>query len=353
MLFFSAAGILLLNSCQKEDSMVIFEGHENDVTLAVNNSAVELMKDQAASNALRFSWNNPNYTFNTGLSSHNVSYTLDLDTNASFSSPVSASVMSDLGHEFTNRELNNLLTTLGLVPGVAQDVYARVRASLGPEVSQVVSNTVSFNATTYSDISITYLWVPGDYQGWNHATSPLLWSTNGVNYEGYVYVPGGGSREFKFSATNGWGGTNYGDGGGTISTAGDAPILKFPDNAEGQMYLLKVNLNNLTYTATETDWGIIGAATPGGWDNSTPMEWDAAAGVLKVTLDMGADAYKFRANNAWDINLGASPAGPEYLDYGGGDLVNAEPGTKTVILDLRAPAVNTPPKPFKYKFSIQ
>jgi hypothetical protein len=55
-----------------------------------------------------------------------------------------------------------------------------------------------------------------------------------------------------------------------------------------------------------TTVGIIGTATPGGWDNDTDMVQDAAdtaKWTLTITLVNGA--AKFRANNAWDVNWGA------------------------------------------------
>lgn len=219
----------------------------------------------------------------------------------------------------------------------------------------MISNTVMVNVTTYSDITISYLYVPGEYQGWNPGGAPKLWSTNGFIYEGYIWVPGGGTRKFKFTSAPNWGGVNYGFNGnpGELSTDGGASDLDLPANENGQLYLLRVNTTALTWSATATDWGVIGSATPGGWDNSTPMDYDPATGLLTAQVAMTAGAFKFRANNDWGINLGGSPVGDPYLDYGGNDLNNSTAGTVIVVLDLRTPAVNTPPTPFKYKYSIQ
>jgi hypothetical protein len=51
--------------------------------------------------------------------------------------------------------------------------------------------------------------------------------------------------------------------------------------------------------------GIIGTATPGGWDNETPMSLvDSASQTYAIELSLTAGECKFRANNAWDINWG-------------------------------------------------
>ncbi|MEN0002591.1 MAG: SusF/SusE family outer membrane protein [Bacteroidota bacterium] len=52
---------------------------------------------------------------------------------------------------------------------------------------------------------------------------------------------------------------------------------------------------------------IIGAATPGGWEADTQMEQDPMNPDLwTISIDLVTDELKFRANNAWDINWGAT-----------------------------------------------
>ena len=72
---------------------------------------------------------------------------------------------------------------------------------------------------------------------------------------------------------------------------------------------MTANFNNNTWTATKTTWGIIGDATPGGWNSDTPMTYDAVNQVWKVTCNMvSTGSYKFRANNAWAIDFGMDPS---------------------------------------------
>lgn len=176
------------------------------------------------------------------------------------------------------------------------------------------------------------LYVPGGHQGWNPATAPTLYSGNfDFKYSGYVYF-GEANTEFKFTSQPNWGGTNYGDGGdGTLSTDGGAGNLKV---TEAGMYKIDVDLTENSYTLTKTEWGLIGDATEGGWDNSTPMTYDPATRLWSVTTTLVDGAFKFRANNSWDINLGGELNNLSY----GGDNIPATAGSYTITLDLSDPA---------------
>ncbi|MEN6589414.1 MAG: SusF/SusE family outer membrane protein [Proteiniphilum sp.] len=172
------------------------------------------------------------------------------------------------------------------------------------------------------------LYVPGGHQGWDPATAPTLYNRNfDFKYDGYVYF-GAAGTEFKFTTEPSWSGTNYGDGGGgTLSTAGGN--LKVD---EAGMYKINVDLSGSpVYTMVKTEWGLIGDATAGGWDTSTPMTYDPVTGLWSVTASLGSGSFKFRANNGWDINLGGAM---NNLGYGGDNIPVAEAGTYLITLDL-------------------
>jgi starch-binding outer membrane protein SusE/F len=52
--------------------------------------------------------------------------------------------------------------------------------------------------------------------------------------------------------------------------------------------------------------------------------------VLKVTLDLSAGSFKFRANDAWTINWGGSLGG---LTQDGANIAVATAGNYTITLD--------------------
>lgn len=175
------------------------------------------------------------------------------------------------------------------------------------------------------------LYVPGAHQGWSPATAPTLYARNfDFKYDGYVYFDA--AHEFKITSAPNWDGTNYGDGGeGTLSTSGG----NLQVSAAG-FYRLNADLsgNPYTYSATKTEWGLIGSATPGGWDNSTPMTYNPETKLWTVTATLTAEEFKFRANNGWDINLGGDMLN---LTYGGENIKVTEAGTYLVTLDLNDP----------------
>jgi len=170
------------------------------------------------------------------------------------------------------------------------------------------------------------LYVTGNHQSWDPATAPTLYTANmDMIYDGFVYLDG----EYKFTSAPNWDNTNYGNGGdGKLSTDGGAGNL----NAEAGFYYLKANLNTLTYEQTKTEWGLIGDATPGGWDNSTPMTYNKESNTwtVETTLEEGKD-FKFRANNSWDINLGGSLT---KLTFGGDNIRIETSGTYVISLKL-------------------
>jgi hypothetical protein len=234
---------------------------------------------------------------------------------------------------------------MGLTPGSASPIAVRIVSNVNQyngsssSVAPAYSNTLLLNITPYG----LSLYVPGGYQNWDPGSAPILAPLDGKAglYEGYVNISGSGIQYFKYTNAPDWNHINYGDGGsGTFSTDGNAAGLSV---ANGGYYELTANLNNNTWTATPVVWGIIGDATPGGWNNDTPMSYDAAAMVWKVTASMKTNgSFKFRANNAWAIDFGIDNSGKllyadnPFVGYTAGlnNLSVPSDGDYTIILDL-------------------
>ncbi|SHF44633.1 Starch-binding associating with outer membrane [Mariniphaga anaerophila] len=184
------------------------------------------------------------------------------------------------------------------------------------------------------------IYVPGGYQDdsgyseneWAPETAPTLASVNSDNnYEGYIYFAEDNSQ-FKFTEGPNWD-ANWGDNNadGILEESGSNLVIP-----EAGMYKINVNLNNYSYTAVKTNWGLIGDATPGGWDNSTPMEFDAETKVWSVIAELGSGSFKFRANDKWDINLGDNDA-DGILEYEGSNMAISESGKYLITLYLGTP----------------
>ncbi|UBM62827.1 RagB/SusD family nutrient uptake outer membrane protein [Candidatus Sulfidibacterium hydrothermale] len=178
------------------------------------------------------------------------------------------------------------------------------------------------------------LHVPGSYQGWDPGNdSTVVASVNSDgNYEGYLYFKDAGT-EFKFVQGTTWTDPNWGDDGadGTLDPGG--ANIKV---ADAGYYKIDVDMNNLTYTAVKTTWGVIGDATPGGWTTDQDMTFDPSTGTWSVTVDLVKGSLKFRANHDWTINYGDNGA-DGILDAGGDNIQIPEAGTYVITLKLGVP----------------
>ena len=167
-----------------------------------------------------------------------------------------------------------------------------------------------------------------DY-GWTPELAPALRSPNGDGkYEGYAYMDG----DFKFTKERNWNAeynyesfTSY----DPIFTIGDGTNIKC---TEPGYYRLVADVSSGTLTATKLTWGLVGPATPGGWDAAsyTVMSYNMADDCWEITTDLNADEFKFTTNGTWDINLGGDSI--DDLSEGGPNLRINEAGTYTIKL---------------------
>jgi len=333
---FFAMIILVMASCKKDEVKVTTPGGTIPSLNSTAQSAV-LLKDETANEAYTLNWTKSDYGYSSV-----IKYTLQMDTDNSFATPKAYDMGAGLTRPFTVGEMNDYLIAEGIVGGDAADVYYRVIASVGNNQAQAISNVVTVHVTTFSsEVKLYYIWVPGSHQGWAPDAAPQLASVDEISYEGYVNFPDA-STDFKFTGKPNWDGPNYGLGStaNTLSTSGGNITI-----AGSGYYRFKVDIPALTWSYAKTDWGIIGDATEGGWDNSTPMTYDPASKkwTLATASLTGGKDIKFRANNSWDINVG-SDKGDGNLTNGGGNIRVAETGIYKIELDLS--------NPLKYKYAI-
>lgn len=247
---------------------------------------------------------------------------------------------------FTVKSFNGkLLDLLNLTAGVATDLQIRIVSAYKKDT--LFSAPVSLTVTTYQPIVVVdpvypALYIAGDFQEWaiDKAMRISAFRTDGI-YEGYINISEG-TREFKLYTIRDWNSESYGAGSGDALIVANCACSNFKANTYGY-YQFTANLNTMKFTLTPTTWGIVGNATPGGWDNSTPMIYNAITKTWSVTTNMLKDgSWKFRANNNWDINFGINSDGNlSYADHpvfgsisGINNITVPSDGNYTITLDL-------------------
>jgi hypothetical protein len=170
--------ILLATACKKDENKVVFEGTDAPIVLSSTAPATLVLKiTDKANTAINFSWNNPGFKFNTGVSSQDVTYTLQIDTtNSNFTNPKiqEKSVAKELATSLTVGELNSLLLNMNLQFGVSHNIEMRIKAALSNNAVPVYSNVLKYTITPYLDVKYpvpTNLYITGSATpvGWQCA----------------------------------------------------------------------------------------------------------------------------------------------------------------------------------------
>lgn len=133
----------------------------------------------------------------------------------------------------------------------------------------------------------------------------------------------------------------YGGSNSILTENGDA----FVPLSDG-WHKLSANLNDLTYELLDFRIGLIGDATPNGWDApDQKLEYNPATGIWSITLDLVVGTCKFRVNDDWggSINLGIGDDDhPEYTldnlwnDGGSQNIPIDAAGNYTIELNIGA-----------------
>lgn len=185
--------------------------------------------------------------------------------------------------------------------------------------------TLDMNNLTYT-VGKPVLYMAGDANGW--ATNDYLAGEDGVHFTGFMFLNQNG---FKFCTQPEWKGTNY---GANFDTAGDAANITMTEAAG--YYKVDVDLETKSYVLTPiTTIGIIGSASPNGWDSDVDMTYVPYNAETKelgyweikdVTFTSGE--IKFRANDDWAINWG----GDTNALTQGGDNISVDAGKYDIKL---------------------
>jgi len=333
--------IVLLFSCESEiEKPVLTKAVAPKLLNPDGTREYVLTKENAVSPFETFIWEAADY----GLPIVTY-YTVQLDAgDGDFSSPVALKESTtQLFQNSTVEEFNQRLLDLGFTPEQSETVQVRIMAAnQNSAVDTLYSDPITLSVVSY-DAAKVYpkLYIPGNYQvaggygdgDWDPSNEKsVIYSVkeNG-KYEGYINFAVD-NAEWKFSETPCWCEADWGDGNsdGILDKDGNITMIK-----EAGYYRLRVDwsADPKPWDYLKTDWGVIGDATPGGWDSDTNMTFDKENLYLTVTLDLTAGEIKFRANDSWDLNYGKAEK-DGIIAEGGANIPIPEAGNYTIILDL-------------------
>lgn len=242
-------------------------------------------------------------------------------------------------------EINRRAISKGIIPGETGNMEFRVRAVPTRSLPTLLGSPVTIAVTTYADaIILRNLFLVGEATapGWsNDNNNPALFR-DPENTDLYIYTGFFNAGGFKVLGTIGAWQPQYGTNDGStiaVNEGGGSDPDVFTIPAAG-FYTFTMDLEANTfsivpYTGTPgTDYatvGIIGDATPGGWDASTAMTKSAFDGnIWRITAALTAGEMKFRANDAWTVNWGANTPISGKGTQDGPNIPIEEAGTYTI-----------------------
>lgn len=222
-----------------------------------------------------------------------------------------------------------------MIVQAAEDAALKYDVTFNAYTRQVTVKPVYFASEIYC---------AGNHQGWSPANGNVLYSDkNGDNYNGVyralIYMDG----DFKFLEERAWTKEFNAD----YFTTMEAPFIRGDGSnikcSTAGLYVVTADLAAKKLSAVVmSKVGIIGSATPGGWDADTDMTYDAEARCYTLTAALTAGEFKFRMGGEWSLPNGYNLGGVALNDlvYNGSNLAIAEAGTYTVKLFIGGQAEN-------------
>lgn len=336
-ILFLSVFVITLSSCDNEDmeQLTVSPKGSGEITAPESGFSLVLNPLETQTNtAFTLTWNPADYDIPTEIT-YNVEFG---KAGTDFEIPILAGSTINNYLSWNLMEFNGAVSSAGLLPFVEGGLDVRVTSTVGtlgstPQVFEKITGFVTPFTTDLPKIS-----VPGNHQGWDPDTAPLLASSGFglTDYEGYVWLDG----DYKFTAPNEQGNftwdVNWGDDGsytGVLLENSDDNCVADPVG----YYFVVADTGELTYNITSVNWGVIGDATPTGWDSDTDLAYDSETQTLSVDIDLIPGPLKFRGNDEWGAFDLGTVDDDGYLQ-GGGDLTfDGNAGNYHVVLDLSNP----------------
>ncbi len=350
LVLFSA---ILIASCTTDDveDRPVIEAIDAPVLVSPTNGAIyNLSVENSASLAERFVWSDANFGGDVEI---NYAIQIDIAGNEFAAPGELGSVNGENQLAVSVESLNGAALSLGATPFEATPYEVRVKASVGS--MEMLSNSIPVTITAYSTetpklyLVGNFLAASGYGDDWTTANGVPIAATGygETKFEGFVNVAVENAN-FLFLPVNndsGWDGKIGTDEKGAytkVLVVGGEDV-GVPDNAAAYYYV-KADTEALTFEFNPTSWAVTGSATPNGWPGDDAvatadqdMTYNADAKVWEIDVDLVSGEYKFRANDAWDYNIGKDNDGDGFLNFGGDNFAVDAAGNYHIELDLSNP----------------
>ncbi|SHL47913.1 SusE domain-containing protein [Flavobacterium saccharophilum] len=338
-----------ITSCSDDDPDIIVNGTEKITTLPVLEALpapAEFVVEQdfnEATEAGTFKWSAAELEYNGP-----VSYYIQIaPAGSDFSDAVNvfAESVSTPTKSFTFGDLNSALTRLNatlvangkasLGFGALAEVDVRVKAIADKSQSIGYSLPQLMKINAFEDITVIVpklflVGAPQAYYGqsaWDEKNGiALKYIGDGTTklFEGFVKVAAG--EGFKFTGDGKtWDNGNYGTDGAVaavsggqeyaLTNSGGSSDLKVAEADGSGLYYVRVDMDAMKVKVIKMQWGVIGAATAGGWNDESAMGYDFATNKWSYAgTDITPGEMKFRSRNTgvyingtdggWTFNVG-------------------------------------------------
>ena len=340
-----AAAVGMIAGCQKPEMIQI--AAPEDVKAPVLEAVagpIEITPTNMGLEKVTFSWSAADYGVPT-----EINYSLEAARAAAPETVVTiTSGLTTTTAEVTYDVLNQILfNDLKLTDGVAEDVTFKVGAKLG-EYEKIYSNVITVSCkVTAAEKVYPKLTVAGSYayNNWTPGKGQFVYDFAGTDVQYSAVIDFGedvSALNFKFVG-EAWGNNEYSvpSGEAQAPEAAELPLVAGGgDNIAAytthRYYSLTLDksapkvIKNFSFNSI----GVIGDATPTGWDADTDMQFNPEKQRFYADLSLVDGTIKFRANDAWDLNWG----GADGVLVVNGDNIAVTAGNYRIYVNLNDPA---------------
>ncbi len=285
-------------------------------------TSVSASAKDSLTSVVSLTWNDPKFTAGGINQSIFTVWVSPTGTNfANFGSKVFSGVLTG---SLLGKELNGMALKLGGTIGQTITLDVKVVASLANNTEQISSNVLQIAVSPYGDLSLTSSPTKIITSAANslNVGATFTWNTAFNGYSGvktYQFQYAAHGTSFANPTTSSVTGysqsftqnvlNNIALGYGiAVGTTGYVDFRIKASNESGDVLYSNVVTDTIGTFAPYNSIGIIGDATPGGWNNdvdlfrpdavNSPTSW-----TVNVYLTGGLSA-KFRADDAWTTNWG-------------------------------------------------